>query len=619
MKNFETSGFAGRWSVARTAAFLAVALIGYALASAHAQQVTAQLSTDSAVVGEPVEFRITTTGRSQAKMLDQLAVEGLEVVSHSDQFQMQMQFPGFGMQVTTTITMLIVPQEEGEYSIPPLRLRLDGKVYKTLPTVLRVTEGSGMPALPAIPVPHGGGGFSHPLQVQPLPQPGTPRQSRQPETPRLFGEIVIPQDSAFVGEVVPVDLRFYIDARMPAQFSERPDFSGEGFTVHRTARPAEVRREIDGVPYSCIVYRTAITPAKAGTLEIPAASIAARVQVPISRNLDDFFGGMLNQFGMSDLREVEITNDPVTLEVKPLPSEGRPDDFAGAVGDFTLETSASPQKAASGEPVVLNAVVSGQGNFEAMGAPALVDPEGWRTYEPAEDFQPSATDPIGLHGQITYQFTLLALDDQTATPAVRFPYFDPKQKRYVVLDGPPVAVSAQGSGRPTPAPPPPTTQAAAAAATPTPPPTGGLSRDMTPADFRPLAWSKGFVTTGILLAILWVVGLGTFLVRRHLASPTAARSAHLRELRRSLRSLGDPSLPTSGFLEGAVQFLDARLGENDPPDSLDPAHRQALDDLHALHGRAIYSTHKPADLHPEARRRFLDALNALDKTLGANT
>jgi hypothetical protein len=619
MNHCKTTGFAGRWPVAGTAALLALALIACALPSAQAQQVSAQLSTDSAAVGEPVEFRITTTGRSQAKMLDQLVVDGLEVVSHSDQFQMQMQFPGFGMQVTTTIRMLIVPQEEGEYSIPPLRLRLDGKVFKTLPAVLRVTEGGGMPSLPAVPVPHGGGQISPPLQVQPFPQPGTPRQPRQTETPRLFGEIVIPQDSAFVGEVVPVDLRFYIDARLPAQFSERPNFSGEGFTVHRTARPSEVQREIDGVPYACLVFRTAITPAKAGRLEIPAASLAARVQVPISRSIDDFFGGMLNNFGMSDLREVEITTDPVTIEVKPLPSEGRPEDFSGAVGDFTLETSASPTKAASGEPVMLDAVVSGQGNFEAMGPPALLDPQGWRVYDPAEDFEPSATDPIGLHGKKTYQFTLLALEDQTATPPVQFSFFDPKQQRYITLKGPPAAVSAQGSGQPTPTP---AAQDSTAAATPqpgtTPPSTDGLSRDMTPAGFRPLAWSRGFVMTGILLAILWAAGLANLLVRRYLASPAAARSAHLRELRRSIRPLGDPSLPTGEFLEHAVKFLDARLGENSPPAPLDPAHREALDTLRALHGRATYSTQKPADLDPEARRQFLDALNALDKNLGSN-
>lgn len=596
---------------------IAVAVLTLAI-SASAQEVTANLSSDSVAVGEPVQFQISTKGRTQARLLDGLAVDGLEVVSTSDQFQMQMQFPGRGMQVMTTLTFVIVPLREGEFSIPPLRLRLDGKVFKTLPTVLSVTEGIGVPTLPAIPVPPGGGAAPQ-TRITPFGQPPSAQPTPGTRSRGTFGEIVIPQETAYVGEVVPVELRFYVDARLPAELSAHPNFGGEGFTVQRMAPPAEFQREIDGIPYNCVVYRTAITPVKAGKLEIPSVSLPARVQVPVSapRGMDDFFGGMLRNFGMTDVREVEILSEPVTLDIKPLPTEGRPEGFAGAVGSFEIEVSASPQKPAAGEPVTLSALVTGRGNFEAMGPPSLADTEGWRTYDPAENFEPSPTDPIGLHGEKTYDFTLLALQDQQATPSVQFSYFDPGSEQYVVLEGPPIAMDAPGSGQ---APSSPSSTDAAPSqplTTPEAKLSDGLSRDYTPATFRPLAWGSGFIYPAIALASLWLLGLGSLLVRRHLTSPAAARAAHLRDLRRSLKALADPSMPQEEFLQGAWKFLEVRRGEQDVESlDLDEGTRQHLASLLELHGQSLYSTKKSPKLDHETRSLILAALAQLDKTLG---
>jgi len=579
----------------------AVMLVGLP-ASTFAQTVESELTAGTIQVGQAVELRIITKGKSQGQLLDQVEVDGLQVAGSQQQFQMQMALPKFGIEVATVQTVILVPTRTGEFTIPSLRVRLDGKVYKTTESVLRVTPATGgrMPVLPAIPVPQTGT-MTPPVTTQP-PQPSqpTPPPAENPEK-SYFGEMVIPKETAFVGEVVPVDLRFNIDANFPSQFGDRPNFSGEGFTILRTSRPSEVARDVNGFDYACIVFRTAITAAKAGTLEIPPASVSARVQVPVQApRSDDLFGGLLRNFGMTDLREIEIPTESATLDVKPLPREGRPDDFDGAVGEFKIEASATPAKAGPGEPITLRVVVSGRGNFEAMGPPAIANAEGWKVYDPSENFEPSPTDPVGFNGTKTYEFTLVARDDQTATPPVQFSFFDPAKEEYVTIEGPPVRVQAAGAG--TSQPDASATQPQQTASAPTPAPQGNdLSRDYAATNFQPLGWASFFVIAGTTLTVVWTLGLAVLLARRYAGSPAAERGRKRKEQRKSIKTLDDDSLSDLDFLNGCHLILNQH-------EQISPELSSEVDHIRSLHEKANFSTQTLQGLGPEVRRQIIQTL-----------
>lgn len=566
--------------------------------------VQAELSTGTAEVGEPVELKIVAQGKSQATLLDGLNVDGLETHGNQQQFQMQMSFPG-GVEVTTSHTITFTATRPGEFSIPPLRVRLDGKEFRTPASVLRVTPSTGpqvprLPAPPAAPAPQGRGG-ARPQHAESDAQP-------------TFGELLVPKTSAYVGEVIPVDLRFGVVAAYPAQFSERPNFGGEGFTVQSMSRPVQIERERNGVEYTALVYHAALTAAKAGPLEIPPASVQARIQVPVQTpHGNDFFGGLMRDFGMTDVRDIEIKTDTATVEVKPLPKEGRPESFAGAVGeDFRIETSASPKSAASGEPIVLKVVVSGRGNFEAMGPPVLSGAEGWRVYDPSESFEPSPSDPIGFNGRKIYEFTMIAREDQKATPSVKFSYFDTGSEKFATLEGAPVPVNAKGSAQATPPPPAtqtqPPSQTNASPSQPTPAPKAAaphpeLSRDMRPGSFRPAAWHPAFLLAGAVFGTLWLLGFGMFLLRRYSQSERAARTRLAAKRRQALRDLSAPRLSEADFLAQAAAFLESlpTLQRDQLPAD--------LQDIFARHEQSVYSTRKPQPISHETRLRMIEALN----------
>ena len=66
------------------------------------------------------------------------------------------------------------------------------------------------------------------------------------ESKVVFGDLIIPKKTIYVGEVVPVELRFYFDANYPVRLPDRPTFSGDGFTVMRFSKPIEKQQEVAG-------------------------------------------------------------------------------------------------------------------------------------------------------------------------------------------------------------------------------------------------------------------------------------------------------------------------------------------------------------------------------------
>ena len=436
------------------------------LAQVEAQQVRAELSQDYAAVGQPVRLNISVTGGRGAQVPQQLNIDGIDArfVGKSEQMQWQMGKGGVNSNATSIYSYIIVPLRQGDYTIPAIPIVVAGKTFTTSPLQLSVSGGRGsVPVLPAIPVPQ----RQKSQQSAPPPPPAQPtprsaRGSQQDESKIAFGDLIIPKKTVYVGEVVPVELRFYFDASYPVRLPDRPTFSGDGFTVMRFSKPIEKQQEVGGRTYNLVIFQTALTAAKAGTLEISPATMESQIQLPGRSGMDDFFGGFFgNMLSSGDVRQTTVSTQSAKLEVKPLPKDGQPENFSGAIGQFSLQASAAPKQAAAGDPISLNVTVSGRGNFDAMGAPVLLDADGWRTYPPGEKFEASQSDLIGFNGEKRFEYMIVAREDRSKTPVAELSFFDPAIEKYVTVRSNAIAVTAKG-GKVDPSP--------VAAATPTPQP-----------------------------------------------------------------------------------------------------------------------------------------------------
>jgi hypothetical protein len=416
-------------------AFLIVTISGILAASstlADSPSVTAVLSNSEAVVGEMVELQIKVSGSRDAKLPENIVVNGLEIhpTGTSHQFEMR----NFTTTSSVTYSYRILPLQAGRFTIPSQTVQVGGKSLRTPELTLHVADSPGSSSA------------------------SRPSQGAQPRTASkfAFAELIVPKKTAFVGEMVPVQIRLGFDPRAYPRLTDGPEITGQGFTAQKLQQSGENEEEIDGRLYHVVIFKTAIAAARAGKFEI--GPVKAKAQVVVSRSrrsprarspfdlfkMDDpfsdpFFANPFSQFG--ERREVEITSDPVALEVKPLPPNAPPD-FSGAIGNFTMTTDAKPKNVQVGDPITVTSTVSGRGNFDRVGAPVLEDERGWHKYPPSSKF--AKDDEVGISGTKTFETVLSPNEKKQTLPVMEFAYFDPVKEQYVTLRSDPLAISVQG-------------------------------------------------------------------------------------------------------------------------------------------------------------------------------
>jgi hypothetical protein len=266
-----------------------------------------------------------------------------------------------------------------------------------------------------------------------------------------------------------------------------------------------------------VVYKTGLTGVKPGKLELQSATQSFLVSMPF---------GMRNAPGFVDPTEafqqqvVDIKTNGASIEIKPLPTVGRPANFFGPVGEFTLTASAQPTKARTGDPVSLKVEIKGLGNFDRIEKPILTNTDGWRAYQPSEDLQP--LDDLGLSAVKVFVYPLVASKPLNSLPTVEFSYFDPNAEKYVTLKSSPTNVEIEGDRLPDAAASPAISDASPASKS-TPPPTPDVLDVRTslpaPATFLPLIKQPFFWTTqAIPASALLFLALGLWVRNAAIAS-----------------------------------------------------------------------------------------------------
>ncbi|MEO7934436.1 MAG: BatD family protein [Chthoniobacterales bacterium] len=409
-------------------AFLLVALLLF-IPFVHAENasVTANVSSTSTTADEPIRLTITVTGARNANIPAHIEADGLDInlQGKSQRFELS---SGFGATMSTVLTYLVTPQKAGKFTIPEITLETGGQSYTTKPIVITVEKGAG----------------------------GNSANSSNADddgstTPKIFAELLLPKDTAYVGEIVPVEVRFYFDSSITFQLNppgQSPQIDGEGFSKLRFPQARLEQKTIKGHDFRVLIYQTSLVAAKSGDLTVGPSSLNFVVGMPQKRRqrspFDDPFGGdpFANFFGNQRVeREMTLSSDPKTLHIKTLPSP-RPAGFAGAVGQFTMTASAKPTTVKIGDPITYNSVISGRGNFDLVTAPTLASTDGWRTYPPTGKLVP--TDEMGVSGDKSFDMAIIPERKAAQLPETSFVYFDPAQEKYITLKSPPISVQVEG-------------------------------------------------------------------------------------------------------------------------------------------------------------------------------
>ncbi len=409
--------------LSRISVSLLVGLVLF-LQSAIAQDISfdAEVSTNRAVVGNPIQLTLIIRGTQKISPKQLPPIDGFDIQyqNSSQRFTtINGQFEG-----SVSFQYSLVPLKVGNYGIPALKLAIDGKDYTTQPISIEVVDSAG--------------GVSSPSQ-------GTQTSLDD----RIFVRLETSKQEVYLNDRVPIKMLLYI-ANVDVDDIQYPQLEHAGFTVEKDDQYKKYQQIIQGVRYTIFEFNTFAYPTRLGALTLGPVQIECNLIVRNQNRRsssgrgrgvfdDDFFSGF---FDRVEKRPVTLKSDPITLNVLPLPEDGRPQDFSGAVGNFNFDVSVGPRELKVGDPITLRMKIRGNGNLKAVEFPSFANQDEFKLYDPIIKEENNT--------KILEQVIVPKSDQIETVLAIQFSYFDINYGKYrTITRGPfPIKVekSDQGEG-----------------------------------------------------------------------------------------------------------------------------------------------------------------------------
>ncbi|UCE05840.1 MAG: protein BatD [bacterium] len=322
------------------------------------------------------------------------------------------------MSVSKSISFTYTAMTLGKFTIPPAVLKFGNKEYRSQPIQIEIVKAPQQP------------------QAQQRRTPRTPSDQPQDQTieNNLFLKVSANKRRVYVNEPVVLSYKIYTRVSVTQYgINKAPETAGfwvEEFPIGNQPRTYE--EIVDGKKFIVAeIKRMALFPTDAGTKNISPMQIECDVRVQTRRRsiFDSFFDDPF--FGRT-VRQV-VNSRPVTIEVLPLPQEGKPANFTGLVGNFNISAHVDKQAVKTNEAISLNIKISGKGNVKMIPAPKVELPPDFEKYEPKVSEKIDRTEN-SVSGYKNYEYVLIPRYPglQKIKP-VLFSYFDVATKQYKLL------------------------------------------------------------------------------------------------------------------------------------------------------------------------------------------
>lgn len=297
--------------------------------------------------------------------------------------------------VSQTYTFRVQPLRVGDIRIPGMTLNVDGKPLASQPLVLKV-------------VPRG----------TVLPEDKYARMD-------FFAKIETGRTNVFIGEPFLITLKLFYTAGRNLQ---APDLSSEGFTFTDLPNGQEQQR-FGGKIFNVLVFQKVALPVKTGGLKIGPCRFPFTHATPRGR-------GFIQSYTYTDVKPIAPA---VEVSVKPLPSEGKPEGFDGAVGSYKMDVIASPTNLTAGDPITLQVRFTGKGALENIRLPSFSDWKDFKVYPSTDNV--NYTDLARRVGNRMFEQVVVPGKADISLPGFEFSFFDPARGSYETLVQPPLALS----------------------------------------------------------------------------------------------------------------------------------------------------------------------------------
>ncbi|MCC7376788.1 MAG: protein BatD [Verrucomicrobiales bacterium] len=389
----------------RLVAALACLLAWLSLASnSHAASINLTLDRDIIGLGDSATLKVTIEGGSGRDTPQVPEVPGLRLTPTGT--SMSFAFINGRQSVTSDSSYTITATKLGEYTLGPVRATVGGRVLESGTVLLKVLKADD------------------------------PAAARADGLEKAAFLVLQPPDrDIYVGETYVAEIQLYA---IGGRLQQAPQLQADGFVLGKIQDAGqEGNIRTNNRLYSRAKFQQPITAARSGELILQALNCILDIPVARRPGFSDVFDDAF--FGLRENRRFNLSSQPLTLRVLPLPKDNIPASFSGAVGEFEVAMSATPTNLNAGDPITVRVEIRGRGNFDGVQMPEPADWKSFRTYPATSTFEPS--DAMGLSGTKRFEQVVTPESaDIRELPTLMFSFFSPSAKTYRTARAPAIAI-----------------------------------------------------------------------------------------------------------------------------------------------------------------------------------
>ena len=326
---------------------------------------------------------------------------------------------------TITYTYTLMANKEGTYTIPPATIKVDGTQHTS--NGVRIT---------VLPPDQPANTSVNNSNTTTQPRNNSNTAANNVSEANIFMRTIVSKSKVCEQEAILLTYKLYfagVDVAQLTNNTRLPEFKG---FLKQDIELGEIQTELEhynGRNYQvAVLYSTLLFPQRSGDIVIDAAQFEALLRVQNRAQVRSIFDDFFNSYTTVTK---PLTAPSVTIHVSSLPA-GKPKDFYGGVGQFSINSNISSTDLQANEAVTLTLTIQGSGNMKLLKTPAIDWPEGFEVYDPkvTNNFK---TTTSGVSGTKTIEYLAIPRAGGIYTiPAINFAYFDPKTDAYKTLSTP---------------------------------------------------------------------------------------------------------------------------------------------------------------------------------------
>lgn len=357
-------------------------------------QVSARVDRNTISPGESLQLEVRVSGGNGG--VDISAITDFKV--HSRSTSSSVQIINGRLTKEVTYNYVLMHMREGNLTIPPLTVTVDGKPHQTKPITVSVTS---------------------------RPPTQSADSSREKE---VWVTSELSEMTPFVGQQIAYTFRLHNAVQINDAKFQPPEFTG--FSAKEIENRKSFRKLVNGREHLVTEVYFVLTPLKQGPLTIDPAVLHAGIVRENRRRSRSPFDNFFNR-GIVEPRILQT--EPVKISVRPLPPLPPPQNFSGLVGRFDLKAEMESADLKVGDSATLTITIQGEGNIMDAQPPELELPSAFKNYadNPEESIN---LDRLGTKGKKVFRTALVPVDPGTYTlPPIDVVYFDVEEEAYRTL------------------------------------------------------------------------------------------------------------------------------------------------------------------------------------------